>query len=112
MNTCRSFLWGGRLDRVRPALVAASALFASAAILGPVAARADGYQYIIADAPAGAGTVGSHSAASSAMPLDGGSPPAASSSSALEARFRTWMESVLRSKFNSFKHLGLFIYAL
>jgi hypothetical protein len=46
------------------------------------------------------------------MPLDGGSPPAASSSSALEARFRTWMESVLRSKFNSFKHLGLFIYAL
>ena len=52
---------------------------------------------------------GSATGVSSATDLATGALSTAAASTPLEARFRTWLDAALGTKFSSFKALGLFI---
>ena len=69
-------------------------LTCAAAMLVPLLASADGYQFIISGDPVAAATVNSYAAVSSGRALMTDAISAKSASKSLEARFRTWCESL------------------
>ena len=64
------------------------------ATLAPLLVFADGYQFIISGDPVAAATANSHAAVSSGKALMTDAISAQSASKSLEARFRTWCESI------------------
>ena len=75
------------------------------------AANADTYQYILTPNynPAIASQSDCMSTASSAIAIETGALTTETPAFALEARFRTWLEAILGTKFSSYKALGTFI---
>ncbi len=70
--------------------------------------QADSYQFIKSGDPVAAATADSSSMASTGA-LETGTLSTPSPDYSLEARFRTWLEAVLNTKFSSFKQFGTFI---
>ena len=63
-------------------------------LLVPLVALADAYQFIISGDPVAAATVGSRAVASPGISLVTGTLTAPTAAASLEARFRTWYESI------------------
>lgn len=80
------------------------------AVAATRAAMADAYQYIITPGydPAAASLAKTSEAVSSPVGFATGALSESGTPMALEARFRTWLEAIQRTKFNSFKVIGLF----
>ena len=72
-------------------------IIGAAAMLAPLLASADGYQFIISGDPVAAATVNSYAAVSSGKALMTDTISAKLDSKSLEARFRTWCESLGRA---------------